>query len=112
MSLLTAQEKLRVIGVLKTIGMTPAQVVSMFNITAGSLGMLAVLVGVPFGLVATQKLLTVLSNSIGFGEINISLNLFQTMLLIPFIVIISVAGGYLPARWAANLFIVQVLRKE
>jgi putative ABC transport system permease protein len=112
MSLLTAQEKLRVIGVLKTIGMTPAQVVGMFNITAGSLGMLAVLVGVPLGLVVTQNLLTVLSNSIGFGQINITLSLPQTLLLIPFIVIFSVVGSYIPARWAAHLFIVQVLRKE
>ena len=60
MSLLTAQEKLRVIGILKTVGMTPAQVVRMFNITAGSLGTLAVLIGIPLGLVVTQNLLTVL----------------------------------------------------
>jgi putative ABC transport system permease protein len=112
MSLLTAQEKLRVIGVLKTIGMTPAQVVRMFNITAGSLGMLAVLVGVPLGLVVTQNLLTVLSNSIGFGQINISLNLPQTLLLIPSIVIFSIVGSYIPARWAAQLYIVKILRNE
>jgi len=112
MSLLTAQEKLRVIGVLKTIGMTPAQVVRMFNITAGSLGMLAVLFGVPFGLVITKNLFIAVTNSLGFGQISVSINLTQTLLLIPFIVIFSVMGSYIPARWAAQLYIVKILRNE
>jgi putative ABC transport system permease protein len=112
MSLLTAQEKLRVIGILKTVGMTPAQIVYMFNITAASLGTLAVFVGIPLGLVMTQKLLTMLSNSFGFGRISVSLNPAQALALIPFIIVVSVVGSYIPARWAAHLFIVQVLRKE
>lgn len=112
MSLLTAQEKLRVIGILKTVGMTPGQVVSMFNTTAGSLGALAVFIGLPLGLAMTQNLLTLLSNAFGFGRINVSLDLGRAMALIPFIIVASIAGSYLPARWAARQFIVQVLRKE
>jgi putative ABC transport system permease protein len=112
MSLLTAQEKLRVIGILKTIGMTPAQIVQMFNITAGSLGTLAVFVGLPVGLVMTQNLLTLLSNAFGFGRISVSLDPVRAAALIPFIIVVSVVGSYIPARWAARQFIVQVLRKE
>jgi ABC-type lipoprotein release transport system permease subunit len=48
----------------------------------------------------------------GFGRIAVSLDLRQSMILIPFIILLSIFGSYLPARWAANLFIVQVLRKE
>jgi putative ABC transport system permease protein len=112
MSLLTAQEKLHVIGILKTVGMTPSQIVWMFNTTAGSLGTLAVFIGLPLGLVVTQNLLILLSNSFGFGKINVSLNLFQALALIPLTIIVSILGSTIPARWAASQFIVQVLRKE
>jgi putative ABC transport system permease protein len=111
-SLLTAQEKLRMIGILKTVGMTPAQIVQMFNTTAASLGTLAVFIGIPAGLIMTKNLLSLLSNSLGFGRINVSLNLPQALVLIPFIIVASIVGSYIPARWAANVFIVQVLRKE
>jgi putative ABC transport system permease protein len=111
-SLLAAQEKTRTIGILKTIGMTPSQVVVMFNITAASLGALAVFIGIPLGLFVTRNLLSMMSDSFGFGRINVSLDITQSVILIPFIVIVSILGSYLPARWAANLFIVQVLRKD
>jgi ABC-type lipoprotein release transport system permease subunit len=53
-----------------------------------------------------------MSDSFGFGKISVSLDLAQAVALIPFIVIVSIFGSYLPALWAANLFIVQVLRKD
>lgn len=112
MSLLTAQEKVRTVGILKTIGMTPNQVVTMFNTTAASLGALAILGGIPLGLVTTRALLTLLSDSLGFGNLSLSINPIQLLILIPGILVATLAGSSLPARWAANLFIVQVLRKE
>jgi len=112
MSLLAAQEKMRTIGILKTVGMTPSQVITMFNTTAASLGALAVTIGIPVGLVVTKDLLSIMSDSFGFGKISVSLDPAQSVILIPFIVIVSIFGSYFPARWAANLFIVQVLRKE
>jgi putative ABC transport system permease protein len=112
MSLLAAQEKTRTVGILKTVGMTPGQVITMFNTTAASLGALAVLIGIPLGLFVTRDLLSVMSDSFGFGKISVSLDLAQAVTLIPFIIIVSILGSYLPARWAANLFIVQVLRKD
>jgi putative ABC transport system permease protein len=112
MSLLAAQEKVRTVGILKTVGMTPAQVVTMFNTTAASLGALAVFIGIPTGLWMTKDLLSIMSDSFGFGKINVSLDPTQAVSLIPFIIIVSIFGSYLPARWAANLFIVRVLRKD
>jgi putative ABC transport system permease protein len=112
MSLLTAQEKVRTIGILKTVGMTPSQVITMFNTTAASLGVLAVIIGIPLGLLATRALLFIMSDTFGFRKISVSLDPVQAVILIPFIVVVSIFGSYLPARWAANLFIVQVLRKE
>jgi putative ABC transport system permease protein len=111
-SLLAIQEKVRVMGVLKTLGMTPAQVVMMVNTTAGVLGLIATALGIPLGLAFTKGMLTTLSASLGFGEVAISLNLFYLLMLIPLMVIVSMAGSFIPGRQAAALAIINVLRRE
>lgn len=82
-SLLATQEKLRVVGILKTVGMVPAQVVAMINTAAGVLGLLAVLIGIPVGLALTGSLLTMLSNVYGFGQVSLSFDVWVVLLLIP-----------------------------
>jgi putative ABC transport system permease protein len=111
-SLLTVQEKLRTVGVLKTLGMTPAQVVAMVNTTAGLFGLLATAAGVPLGLALTKGILAALSKAYGFGEVNVALNPLHVLLLIPTMVLVSIAGSIIPGRRAAKLSIVQVLRNE
>ena len=106
------QEKLRVIGVLKTIGMTPAQIVAMINATAGLLGLLAASFGIPLGLVFTKGLLNAMSEFYGFGEVRVSLNLLYLLLLIPLMVGVSMMGSLIPGKQAAKLSIVDVLRRE
>jgi putative ABC transport system permease protein len=111
-SLLATQEKLRVVGILKTVGMVPAQVVAMINTAAGVLGLLAVLVGIPVGLALTQGMLTALSNIYGFGQVSLSFDVWGLALLIPLVILVSLGGSFIPARWAARLSIVRVLREE
>jgi putative ABC transport system permease protein len=111
-SLLAVQEKLKTIGVLKTVGMTPGQVVAMVNTTAGVLGLLAVVAGIPLGLAFTKGILTSLSRSYGIGEVNVTLNFFYMLILIPLMVGISMIGSLIPARQAAKVSIVKVLRYE
>lgn len=111
-SLLAAQEKLRVVGILKTVGMVPAQVVAMINTAAGVLGLLAVLTGIPAGLALTGGMLTALSNVYGFGQVSLSFNGWAVALLVPLVVSVSLLGSTLPARWAAKLSIMRVLREE
>jgi putative ABC transport system permease protein len=111
-SLLTVQEKLRAIGVLKTLGMTPRQVVAMVNTSAGFLGLVATGFGTPIGLAFTKGLLTTLSAGYGFGEAQVTLDLFYVLLLVPLIVGVSILGSYIPGQQAAKLSIVQVLRNE
>jgi putative ABC transport system permease protein len=111
-SMLAVQEKLRAVGVLKTLGMTPAQVVTMVNTTAGFLGLLATIVGIPLGLAFTGKLLDTMAISRGFGKVSISLNILHISLVIPLIVTVSVMGSVVPGRKAARLSIVNVLRNE
>lgn len=111
-SLLATQEKLRVVGILKTVGMLPSQVVTMINTAAGILGLLSVLVGIPVGLALTGGMLTTLSNVFGFGQVSVSYNVWGVALLIPLIIFVSLVGSYIPARWAAQLSIVRILRQE
>jgi putative ABC transport system permease protein len=111
-SLLAMQEKVRTIGVLKTVGMTPAQVMIMINTTAAFLGLAATGLGIPLGFTLTKNLLASLSSAYGFGEVNIVLGLFYVLLLIPLMVIISMVGSIIPGQRAAQLSIVKVLRNE
>ncbi len=111
-SLLAVQEKLRVIGILKTVGFTPAQVIAMVNTTAGFLGFLASIVGLPLGWIFTRILLTVLSKTYGFGAVEVQFRPLYGIVLPVLMVVVSVSGSYLPGRRAANVAIVQVLRGE
>ena len=111
-SLLATQEKLRMVGVLKTVGMVPAQVVGMINTAAGILGLLSVLIGVPVGLALTGGMLTALSNVYGFGQVSVSFDWWAGISLLPVILVVSLMGSYVPARWAAKMAIVRVLREE
>ncbi len=111
-SLLATQEKRRTIGILKTLGMTPAQVVAMVNTTAASLGLLATGAGIPLGLAFTTGTLTVLSKAYGFGQVRVTTNPIQVLLLIPLMGLVSMAGSLLPGRRAAGMSAVRVLRDE
>jgi ABC-type antimicrobial peptide transport system permease subunit len=111
-TLLAMREKLRIIGVLKTLGMTPLQVVAMAGVTAGSLGLLATGLGVPLGLAFSKGLLIALSEFYGFGEVKVAFNFLYVLLLIPLMLGISILGSYIPSRQTAALSIVSVLRSE
>jgi ABC-type antimicrobial peptide transport system permease subunit len=53
-----------------------------------------------------------ISRSRGFGEVNVTLDLLYVLLLIPSMMIVSMAGSLIPGRKAARLSIVDVLRSE
>jgi putative ABC transport system permease protein len=111
-SLLAMQEKLRIVGVLKAVGMTPAQVVTMTSTTAGFLGLLAAISGIPAGLTFTRELINSLSGTYGFGETQVTLSYAYILLLPPLMVGISILGSLIPGWQAARLSIVRVLRNE
>jgi len=111
-SLLAVQEKLRIIGVLKTIGFTPSQVITMVNTTAGFLGLLAAVVGLPLGWVFTKSALAIMARSYGFGAVEVPLNVLYALALPLLMIGVSIAGSYLPGKRAARVSIVNVLRGE
>ncbi|NLE43373.1 MAG: FtsX-like permease family protein [Chloroflexi bacterium] len=111
-SLLAVQEKLRRIGVLKTIGMTPLQVVAMVTSSATVLGLGAAVIGMPLGLALTKVTLSTLSGVYGFGEVNVTLSPLYAALVAPLMVAVGIGGSIVPARRAADASIVEVLRYE
>jgi putative ABC transport system permease protein len=111
-TLLAMQEKVRTIGILKTVGMTPAQVLTMVNTTAGALGLLATAIGLPLGFIFTKSLLANLSHTYGFGQVNVTLDILYVLLLIPLMIVVSIAGSVIPGIRASKVSIVNVLRSE
>ncbi|MBN2390293.1 MAG: ABC transporter permease [Anaerolineae bacterium] len=111
-SLLAVQEKLRIIGVLKTVGFTPSQVVMMVNTTAGFLGLLAAILGLPLGWFFTKSILSLLAKTYGFGAVEMPINGLYVLALPLLMTGVSIAGSYLPGKRAARVSIVDVLRGE
>ncbi len=111
-SLLSVQEKLRSVGVLKTLGMTPRQVVTMITSTAAVLAVTASALGLPLGWLLTKSLMANLSASYGFGHAHVTFNPVYALVLFPLMITVSIMGSLFPARRAARLSIVNVLRKE
>jgi len=111
-SLLAMQERIRDIGILKTLGMTPGQVAMMGNASSAVLGLIAATLGIPLGFLMTRNLLARLSQSYGFGDVHVALSTVYVGLLIPLMVLVSIAGSAIPVRRAAKLSIVRVLREE
>ncbi len=111
-SWLSVQEKLRTVGVLKTLGMTPAQVTTMINVSAGFLALLASGFGIPLGYMLTRGLLASVSATYGFGKVRMAFDISYIPVLMVAMVVISILGSLIPGRRAARLSIVKVLRNE
>jgi putative ABC transport system permease protein len=111
-SLLAVQEKLRTVGILKAVGMTPAQVMTMVGVTAGFLGLLATILGTPIGMLFTSGLMNVLAAGYGFGRVGVTLRGVYIVCLVPVTILISTSGSLIPGRWAAKRSVVSVLRSE
>lgn len=111
-SLLSTREKVRTIGILKTVGMTPAQVIVMVNTTAACLGLIAAAIGAPLGYAFTSAVLAWLAASYGFGSVSVRFNGPVALMLLPATLIVSLIGSLLPSYQAARTSIVEVLTYE
>jgi len=111
-TLMAIRERLRSIGVLKTVGMTPVQIVTMINTSSGFLGLLATVIGIPLGVVFAKLLFGALSRLYGVSGIGVSLNAAHALITVPLVGLVSVLGSVIPALGATRASIVQVIRSE
>ncbi|GAA4603258.1 putative ABC transport system permease protein [Actinoplanes octamycinicus] len=112
---LNALERRRDLGMLKSIGMTPRQVVAMMVTSMAALGAIGGLLGLPLGMVAHRLVLTMVSSA---AQAHLPMSVAAVwspglvIVLVLTGVLIAVAGALLPARAAARLTIAQVLHSE
>ncbi|MER7753887.1 ABC transporter permease [Kitasatospora sp. NPDC097643] len=110
--LLNIRERRRDLGMLKSIGMTPRQVVAMTVTSVAWLGALSGAIGIPLGILA-HRLITENVAIITFPEEMINVwHAPQLTGLALAGVAIAVMGALLPARSAARLTIAEVLHNE
>ncbi|HKV31372.1 MAG TPA: FtsX-like permease family protein [Candidatus Dormibacteraeota bacterium] len=113
--LLSTRERVRDTATLKTLGMSPRQVIGMVTTTAGFLALVGGLIAVPAGVALYRMLFDQLSSLGG----NITPLAFYDvyapweLIAIPLggIIVAVVAAG-IPGRWAARTNVVEVLHAE
>lgn len=115
-TLLNSRERARDIGILKALGMTPAQVSLMVVSTACALALLGLIFGIPAGILLYHHGLEALATVAGFtlsgSAIQGSLNTGQVVLLGIGAPLVAAIGGLLPTRWAARVPVWAVLNIE
>ncbi|MFK4086640.1 FtsX-like permease family protein [Kribbella sp. NPDC020789] len=112
---LNTRERRRDLGMLKSIGMTPAQVVVMVVTSMTALGALGSLLGIPLGILAHRLVVPAMANGAQIDLPGFMLDVFPAGLLALLVltgVLIAAAGAYVPARSAARTTIAQVLHNE
>lgn len=110
--LLTVRERRRDLGVLRSIGMTPRQVMAMTVTSVTALGAVGGLLGIPFGMAAHRLLV----DNVGYVVFPESMkDVWDAPDLAGLAlagIVIAVLGALIPAHSAARLTIARVLHNE
>jgi putative ABC transport system permease protein len=112
---LNTRERRRDLGMLKSIGMTPGQVIVMVVTSMAALGAIGGLLGIPLGIVAHRLVVPAMANGAQVEIPAFMLDVFPVPLLALLVlagIAISALGAFLPARSAAHLTIAEVLHNE
>jgi putative ABC transport system permease protein len=112
---LNTRERARDLGILKSIGMTPRQVVAMVLTSMTALGVVGGLVGVPLGVLVHHEVLTYTGDLIEAGMPRRFVTVYGPALLAVLLVtgpLIGLLGALLPSSWAARLKTAAALRSE
>jgi putative ABC transport system permease protein len=113
--LLNTRERVRDTATLKTLGMSPRQVIGMVATSAGFMAMLGGLVAVPAGVALYRLLFDQLSNLGGNVTPLAFYDVYATweLIAIPVAgVVVAVVAAMIPGRWAARTGVVEVLHAE
>ncbi len=113
--LLNTRERLRDTATLKTLGMSPRQMIAMVATSGGFLALVGGLIAVPAGVAVYRVLFDQLSNLGGNTTPPVFYNVFATweLIAIPIVgVAVAIAAATIPGRWAARTNVVEVLHAE
>ncbi|MEU8664922.1 ABC transporter permease, partial [Actinoplanes philippinensis] len=112
---LNVQDRRRDLGMLKSIGMTPRQVLTMLVTSMAALGVAGGLLGIPFGMAAHRLVIPLAADAAKVTLPDYVMRVWDPAtlaLLVASGVLIAVLGALLPARSAARLSIARVLHNE
>jgi putative ABC transport system permease protein len=113
--LLSVRERSRDIAVLKAVGMSPRQLLTMVMTSAAVLGVIGGLIAMPLGVRTYHGLMTSLARQIGNHPPPFAFDVLHPTTLYPLGVMglaIALAGAFFPARRAARSRAAETLRSE
>ncbi|MGW0917201.1 ABC transporter permease, partial [Streptomyces sp. NPDC002784] len=112
---LNTQDRRRDLGMLKSIGMTPRQVIVMTMTSMAVLGAIGSLVGIPLGMAGHHLVVPRMADAVDIDLPSYMMDVWQ----LPALAALALAGlatallgAFIPARRAARLTIAQVLHNE
>ncbi len=112
---LNARERRRDLGMLKSIGMTPRQVIVMMVTSMGVLGVVGGAIGVPLGLAAHDVVGPAMLEAGQSDVFDFVMDVYEPYVLVLLAlagIAIAVLGALIPARNAARTTIAEVLHNE
>jgi putative ABC transport system permease protein len=103
-------ERQQEFGLLKAVGMTPRQVTLSVLAGAAGISVVGYIVGLLAGLAAIYLVMDAVARGLGYGPLSPSVDGVQAALLLPGVVLLAVAGAFLPARRAGQTTVIDTLR--
>ncbi|GAB3981749.1 hypothetical protein GCM10029978_083540 [Actinoallomurus acanthiterrae] len=112
---LDTRERVHDLGVLKALGMSPRQTVTMVITSVAGIGLLAGALGVPLGIALHDQVLPVMGHAAGTRFPAADIAVYDLPVLVPLLLgglVLATAGALLPAGWAARTRTATALRTE
>jgi putative ABC transport system permease protein len=109
--LLVTRERSRDYGIFKAVGLTPKGVLAVVNAGGAVLGLIAIVVGIPAGILIFRALMAAMSPSEGTDIVGTP-GIFALALIVPVVLAVTALASSLPARRAARTSAAIVLRAE
>ncbi|MFF9198399.1 ABC transporter permease [Streptomyces sp. NPDC014779] len=112
---LDTRDRVRDLGILKSLGMTPAQTTVRVLAPVGVVGLVAGAVGVPLGVALHRAVMPAMGRAVGTTIPPADLDVYGAPLLVGLAfagVLVATAGAVLPAAWAARTDTARALRTE
>jgi putative ABC transport system permease protein len=112
---LMTRERAHDVGVLKAVGMTPRQTITMLVTTVAATGLVAGLIAVPAGIALHHAIVPIMASGAQIGLPAAAYNVYnpaELVLLALAGLVIAVAGALAPAGWAAGSSTAVALRAE
>ncbi|MBN2420712.1 ABC transporter permease [Candidatus Woesearchaeota archaeon] len=104
-------ERTRDIGIMKSIGARNKDILLLYLIESGLLGLTGGIVGIAAG-IFLSKTVEIVANNFGISLLKAEFSLMLILFALFFSFIVGVAAGVLPARQASKLQPVEALRKK